>query len=487
MTVSTSKPSKSLHELLSGVRIRKQSGASRVNVKKIVFDSREVEPGSLFIAIPGTKIDGHKYIGAAIAQGAVAIVGERADLSIPSSVAHIVVEDSRRALAELACSSCGYPTQDLFTVGVTGTNGKTSITFLAQSVLGLEKTVISNTVVNALQHGIDYTTPNALDLQRFAHEACIHHKENFVVEVSAHALSQERVHGIDFDVAIFTNLTQDHFDYYASFEPYLHAKLRLFQSLKKNATALINYDDPYSKHFVKQTKAQVLGYGLKPSYDLWADEIQMSAEGNRFVAHTPAGKISIRSALPGEFYVYNTLAAIGVGLVKEIPLSEIKAGIERVTHIEGRFERYKTKEGVSVVIDFAHSPDSLEKMIKTLKKFYPRVLTVFGCGGESDPYKRPIMGELSGRFADFTIITSDNPKHEDPEFIVHQIEAGIVKTNARYEVIVDRPKALLRALELAKPEDCVFIAGKGHERTQIFSDREVAFNDREFLKSQGLI
>ncbi|MBI3461234.1 UDP-N-acetylmuramoyl-L-alanyl-D-glutamate--2,6-diaminopimelate ligase, partial [Candidatus Acetothermia bacterium] len=199
--------SKSLRELLSGVRIRKQSGESRVNVKKIVFDSREVELGSLFVAIPGTKIDGHQYIGTVIAKGAVAIVGERADLSIPTSVAHIVVEDSRRALAELACSFYNFPTQDLFTVGVTGTNGKTSITFLSQSVLGLEKTAVSNTVVNALQHGIDYTTPNALDLQRFAHEACIQHKENFVIEVSAHALSQERVHGIDFDVAIFTNLT----------------------------------------------------------------------------------------------------------------------------------------------------------------------------------------------------------------------------------------------------------------------------------------
>jgi UDP-N-acetylmuramoyl-L-alanyl-D-glutamate--2,6-diaminopimelate ligase len=478
---------KSLEELLQGVAYTHLAGPSRVKICEITFDSRTVKPNGLFVAISGSKADGHQFIGAAIERGAVAIVGERTDLSLPSSVAFVTVENSRRALAELASSFYAAPTRDLFTVGITGTNGKTSITFLSQSVLGAAKTAISNTVINALHYGIDYTTPNALDLQRFAHQARVEHRENCVIEVSAHALSQERVHGIDFDVAVFTNLTQDHFDYYSGFELYLKAKRKLFESLGEEARALINADDPYAEHFLKNTRARVWTYGLNSNCDLWADQLALSAEGNRFVAHTPGGNLPICSALPGEFYVYNTLAAIGVGLSKGISLAQIKEGIEKVSFIEGRFERYKTKNGAALVIDFAHSPDSLEKMIKTLKKLYPRVLTVFGCGGESDPYKRPIMGEISGRLSDFTLITSDNPKHEDPEEIVREIEEGIRKTDGPYEAIIDRPIAILRALEIAKPGDCVLIAGKGHERTQVFKGREIAFNDREFLLARGLI
>jgi UDP-N-acetylmuramoyl-L-alanyl-D-glutamate--2,6-diaminopimelate ligase len=486
--VPTPKPKvKSLHELLSALRYKSASGDGRLKIFKIASDSREVEPGSLFVAIPGMQSDGHQFIGTAIAKGAVAIVAQRADLVLPAGVAFIVVEDSRRALAELACAFYDFPTRELFTVGVTGTNGKTSITFLAQSVLGREQTAVSNTVVNALERGLNHTTPGAVDLQRLAFQARAHRQEYFVLEVSAHALSQERVHGIDFDVAVFTNLTQDHLDYYGAHEPYLQAKLKLFRSLRKNAVALINRDNPYAKHFMNATCARVWTYGLTPNSDFWADELEFSAEGTRLRAHTPAGTVSIQTRLPGEFYVSNILAAIGVGLAAERSLAEIQRGIEGVTQIAGRCERYQTKAGVNIVIDFAHSPDSLERMIRMLKKFYPRVVTVFGCGGESDPYKRPIMGRLSGRLSDYTIITSDNPKHEAPERIIHQIEAGIVETAAPYETIVERPRAILRALELARLGDCVLIAGKGHERTQIFADREIAFNDREFLQEQGLI
>jgi UDP-N-acetylmuramyl-tripeptide synthetase len=270
-------------------------------------------------------------------------------------------------------------------------------------------------------------------------------------------------------------------------DEYLRAKLRLFEGLRPDARAIINGDDLYRDAFLKATRTRVWTYGLSSRSDLWADQIELRPDGSRFVAHTPVGDLPIETSLPGEFYVSNILAAIGVGIERGLDLELIKERIESVRQIEGRCERYRTRDGVCVWIDFAHSPDSLEKMLRTVKSFYPRVISVFGCGGESDPYKRSIMGEISGRLADCTVITSDNPKSEDPEKIVRQIEQGIRPLGVPYEVIVDRSQAILRAIELARPGDCVLIAGKGHERTQIFADREIAFNDREFLREHGII
>jgi UDP-N-acetylmuramyl-tripeptide synthetase len=481
----TALPSKTLSELLANLPYRAVWGDRSVRITQITDDSREVQPGALFVAIPGAQHDGHHYIGTAIAKGAVAIVGQRADLKLPAHIPYVLVWDSRRALAQLACAFYDFPTEKLFTVGVTGTNGKTSVATLAAAVLG--ESALSTTVKNALEHDLPYTTPGAVEIQRRAWEAVHSGQKHFVLEVSAHALSQERVYGIDFDVAIFTNLTHDHLDYYRSMEEYLRAKLRLFEGLRPDARAIINGDDPYAHAFLKATRARVWTYGFSPHDDLWADGIELRPEGSRFVAHTPVGDLPIETSLPGEFYVSNILAAIGVGIERGLDLELIKERVESVRQIEGRCERYSTRDGVFIWIDFAHSPDSLEKMLRTVKSFYPRVICVFGCGGESDPYKRPIMGEISGRFADYTLITSDNPKSEDPEKIVRQIESGIAPLRVPYEVIVDRGRAILRAFELARPGDCVLIAGKGHERTQIFSDHEIEFNDREFLRGLGII
>jgi UDP-N-acetylmuramoyl-L-alanyl-D-glutamate--2,6-diaminopimelate ligase len=481
----TALPSKTLSELLANLPHRAVWGDRSVRIAHITDDSREVQPGALFVAIVGSQHDGHHYIGTAIAKGAVAIVGQRADLKLPARIPYVLVWDSRRALAQLACAFYDFPTEKLFTVGVTGTNGKTSVATLSAAVLG--ESALSTTVQNALEHDLPYTTPGAVEIQRRAWEAVHSGQKHFVLEVSAHALSQERVYGIDFDVAIFTNLTHDHLDYYRSMEEYLRAKLRLFEDLRPEARAIINGDDPYSQAFLQATKARVWTYGFSPHNDLWADGVELRPEGSRFVAHTPVGDLPIETSLPGEFYVSNILAAIGVGIERGLDLELIKERIESVRQIEGRCERYRTRNGVFVWIDFAHSPDSLEKMLRTVKRFYSRVICVFGCGGESDPYKRPIMGEISGRFADYTLITSDNPKSEDPEKIVRQIEAGIAPLGVPYEVIVDRGRAILRACELARPGDCVLIAGKGHERTQIFSDHEIEFNDREFLREHGVI
>lgn len=477
--------SKSLQELLASVSHRAVYGDCSVHISHITDDSREVRSGALFVAVPGTRSDGHHYIGTALAKGAVAVVGQRTDLRLPAHIPYVLVPDSRRALAELACAFYDFPTKKLYTVGTTGTNGKTSVSVLAAAVLG--ESALSTTVHNALQYNSLYTTPGAVEIQRRAWEAVQSGQKHFVIEVSAHALSQERVHGIDFDVAIFTNITHDHLDYYRTMDEYLRAKLKLFARLRADARALINGDDPHARSFIAATRARVWTYGLGSPYDLWADQIELSPTGSQFIAHTPVGAMPIETSLPGEFYVYNILAAIGVGIERGLDLDAIKSRIESVRQIEGRCERYRTRDGVFVWIDFAHSPDSLEKVLRTLKNFYPRVISVFGCGGESDPYKRPIMGEISGRLADYTIITSDNPKSEDPHEITCQIESGIRPLGVPYKVIVDRAQAILQALELARPGECVLIAGKGHERTQIFSDREIEFNDREFLRERGII
>ncbi|MCS6903375.1 MAG: UDP-N-acetylmuramoyl-L-alanyl-D-glutamate--2,6-diaminopimelate ligase [Candidatus Bipolaricaulota bacterium] len=475
----------SLKTLLADVPHSAVQGDLSVTISQITEDSRKISPGALFVAIPGTHHDGHRYIESAVSNGAIAVIGERADIRVP--VTYVLVENSRRALAQAAAAFYRFPGEKLFTVGVTGTNGKTSTTTLAAAVLGESQTALSNTVCNALERHCDFTTPSATELQRFAYEALTAGKQHLVVEVSAHALSQYRVHSIDFDVGVFTNLTHDHLDYYGSMERYLQAKLLLFKDLRPSATAIINGDDPYAAHFIQATRARVLTYGLQAHHDLWADEIVLTPSGSRFTVHTPAGLLPIETTLPGEFSVYNILAAIGVGLVRGRSLEQIKQGIESVETVPGRCERYVTREGVHVIVDFAHSPDALERVLKMLKRFYPRAICAFGCGGESDPYKRPIMGEISGRYADYTIITSDNPKREDPLAIIAQIESGIRPLGVAYEAIADRPRAILRALELARAGDCVLIAGKGHERTQIFADREIRFNDSDFLRERGII
>jgi UDP-N-acetylmuramoyl-L-alanyl-D-glutamate--2,6-diaminopimelate ligase len=339
----TALPSKTLSELLANLPHRAIWGDRSVRTAHITDDSREVRPGALFVAIVGAQHDGHHYIGTAIAKGAVAIVGQRADLKLPARIPYVLVWDSRRALAQLACALYDFPTEKLFTVGVTGTNGKTSVATLSAAVLG--ESALSTTVKNALEHDLPYTTPGAVEIQRRAWEAVHSGQKHFVLEVSAHALSQERVYGIDFDVAIFTNLTHDHLDYYRSMDEYLRAKLRLFEGLRPDARAIINGDDPYSQAFLQATKARVWTYGFSPHNDLWADGIELRPEGSRFVAHTPVGDLPIETSLPGEFYVSNILAAIGVGIERGLDLELIKERIESVRQIEGRCERYRTRDG----------------------------------------------------------------------------------------------------------------------------------------------
>jgi UDP-N-acetylmuramoyl-L-alanyl-D-glutamate--2,6-diaminopimelate ligase len=474
---------KRLRGLLRGIDVPPQG--RDLLICGIQHDSRLVQPRDLFVAIRGHLRDGHSFIAEAIARGAVAVVGERTDLDLP--VPYITVEDSRKALAELASAFYDYPTRELFTVGITGTKGKTSVAHLCAAVLGQAQTELISTITNSLERGRDQTTPEPPQIQRLARRALSQGKHNLVLEVSAHALSQERVHGVDFDVAIFTNLSHDHLDYFGDMESYLQAKLRLFTELKPEATALINRDDPVSIRVQRATRARVLTYGLTPQAEIWVEDIKLDPQGFRAEVHTPRGSFVLELSLLGRFAVTNALAAVGVGLARGLPLKLIWERLMTVTHIEGRMECYSTAQGFTVVVDFAHSPASLEEAIKSIKPFYKRVITLFGCGGDSDRLKRPIMGRISGRLSDYTIITSDNPKSEDPLAIISQIEAGLKSTGSHYEAIPDRRAAIRRALELARPGDCILIAGKGHERTQIFHDREVPFNDVASLRDLSVI
>ena len=464
----------------------------------ITADSRRVRPGSLFVAIRGHAADGHRYIPEAIARGAVAVVAERPPrphllfpLPSGSSAAYLTVPNGRRALAELSAAFYGNPTRKLFTVGITGTKGKTSAAHFAAAVLGETATELIGTVTNSLRRHLEQTTPSPEDLQRWAWEALRQGKRNLVLEVSAHALHQRRVHAVDFDVAVFTSFSQDHLDYFSDLEAYLESKLRLFRALKPAAVAIVHLDDPAALRVLQAIPAATptITYGRSAKADVTAEDLALGLEGTRCRVHTPCGSFPLMLKTPGPFMLENALAAVGVGLAAGVPLDRIQERLEGVKGVPGRLELYRANGGFAVAVDFAHSPDSLERVLRFLREFYPRVVVVFGCGGDSDRLKRPLMGAIAARLSDYVIITSDNPKGEDPRAILREIEQGLCAGHpqAPYEAIPDRRRAIERALSLAGPGDCVLIAGKGHERYQLFRDRSVPFNDLEFLVELGAL
>jgi len=454
----------------------------------VEFDSRRVEPGHLFVAIKGHKQDGHEFISQALENGAVAVVrSNNWARQKPDDIPHVICDDGRTALAELSNVFYGQPTKSLFSVGITGTKGKSSVAHMSAEVLGRGETALISTITNALERGVEQTTPEANIVQRIAREAVDSGLKNLVVESSAHALSQQRVRAVDLNAAVFTNLSHDHFDYFKNWEEYLAAKLILFQNLPESGTAIVNLDDSMSEKFIAITNANVLTYSTSRAASIRANRIELSPNGSSFELETPMGQFELNLKMPGSFYVENALAVVGVGIAAGLDLDTIKARLEHVRHIEGRFERYKSPKGFSVVIDFAHSPDSLDRMLTTLNGFYERVITVFGCGGDSDRAKRPEMGRISGELSSFTVVTNDNPKHEDPGEILKEIESGLAQTAAQYELIEDRRAAIDRAVSLARSGDVLFIAGKGHERKQSFAGYEVDFNDRDYLVERGII
>ncbi len=477
---------KSLAELAGGIGAAPAPGWESIEITGIVHDSRRIAPGDLFVAVPGFVVDGHDYIDDAVSRGAAAVVCERAvGTAIPVPV--IPVPNSRIALARLSAAFFGEPTRGLFTVGVTGTNGKTTVCHLSAHILGEEKTGLLSTVALEERGMHAVTTPEPPFIHRFAREAADSGRENLVLEVSSAGLALHRTDGVDFDVAVFTNLTHDHFDFHPDWDAYLHAKLRLFQGLKPEAAALVNLDDPASDRFIAATRARVVTYAIHRAADLRALGIEYGLRGTSFTLQAAEGAVKVRIKLPAEHNVYNALAAAGVGLARGLKLEEIVEALRTARPVEGRHQTFRAVTGATVIVDFAHSPDSLERMLRFLRPRYRRVICVFGCGGGSDRAKRPVMGRISGELADLTILTTDNPKDESPERIIDEIESGIRKTDGRHERIVDRREAIRRAIELSAPGDAVLIAGKGHEPYQIIGHEFVPYSDAGFLQEEGLV
>ncbi|MBU5595395.1 UDP-N-acetylmuramoyl-L-alanyl-D-glutamate--2,6-diaminopimelate ligase [Amphibacillus sp. MSJ-3] len=448
-------------------------------------DSRKVKPGDLFICISGYTVDGHDFVDQAIENGAVAILAEkdinRDDLPI------LYVKDTNQALSFLANYFYDFPSNKLHLIGVTGTNGKTSITYLLDEIFRFnqDKTALIGTIQMKIAdqvYPIANTTPEASFLQKSFKQMVDQEIDHCMMEVSSHALELGRVNGCDFDMAIYTNLSQDHLDFHQTMDDYLKAKTRLFHQLgnkydsKQPKYAIINRDDVYYSHFEQATSQRVVTYGINHEADFLAKNIKLTANGTSFILQTMDDQLEITTPLIGKFNVYNMLAAIAAANLSGVPLTNIKSALEQSKGVRGRFEAVKGTHDFGVIIDFAHTPDSLENVLTTIRSFAQgKVYLVVGCGGDRDRSKRPLMAEIGEKYADCTILTSDNPRSEDPLAIIADMEEGM--TTDRYFIEVNRAKAIHQAIQLANKNDIVLIAGKGHETTQIIGNEKFPFDD----------
>jgi len=480
-----------LLKLLRGVEADGAAAHGDLEIAEVAYDSRKVKPGTLFVAIHGEKTDGNEFVGDAIARGAVAIVSEHArPEAIPAEVAWLKVPYARRALASIAANYFGRPAEVLKLIGVTGTNGKTTTSYLVDSILraagcevGLFGTIAYRLVREA--RPAIHTTPESLDLQNFLADVVRAGGTHAVLEASSHALALDRLWGCPFAVAIFTNMTRDHLDYHKTFEDYFAAKRRLFEGTGAAApgVGVVNRDDAYGKQLAGLA-ARTLTYGLEPGADVTTRKPALSFSGLEFTVETPIGKIEVRSQLVGRINVYNILAAIGAGVALDLPRDVIANGIALLSSVPGRFERIDAGQPFLVIVDYAHTDDALRNLLATAKELNPdgRVITLFGCGGDRDRTKRPLMGEAAGRLSDIVVLTSDNPRSEDPLLIINDAIVGLQRTGTKFLVEPDRERAIEIALDQARPGDIVLLAGKGHETTQILRDRTIDFDDRKMAR-----
>jgi UDP-N-acetylmuramoyl-L-alanyl-D-glutamate--2,6-diaminopimelate ligase len=456
-------------------------------VARVTHDSRLVQPGSLFVAIRGLAADGNQFVEAAVRKGAVVVVSEAA---APPGAPWVRVADARVALAVLSAAVLGDPAHSLRLVGVTGTNGKTTTAYLIDAALrahgervGLLGTVqyrIGDRVAEAVR-----TTPESSDLQGLLREMVDAGCSHAVLEVSSHSLELKRVHGCEFQVAVFTNLTRDHLDFHGDMDRYFAAKRVLFDTLlREDGTAIVNADDDRGPAIAAASRGRVWTYGLDRPADLRARDVSLSLEGTRFHVDSPAGSFEIRTPLLGRFNVSNLLAAYGAALALGIPPETAIAGLRSLAGVPGRLERVAAGQDFTVVVDYAHTDDALKNLLETVRELGPRrIITVFGCGGDRDRTKRPLMGAVAARLSDVVVVTSDNPRSEPPESILEEIQRGMNgRRQSERHVIVDRREAIARALEMAEPGDAVVIAGKGHETYQVLRDRTIPFDDRQVAK-----
>jgi len=480
-----------LSDLLQGTEASIPRLAQGLEIRQIACDSRKVEPRALFFALHGAKADGNEFIRDAVSRGAAAIASEEpAPAAIPSSVAWIQVREARKALAVTAANFFGHPAAALQLVAVTGTNGKTTTTSLVDAIVkasgaktGLFGTIAYHTPLG--EYPAPNTTPESVDLQGFLAEIRDAGGRFGVLEASSHSLAMDRLWGCHFTAAVFTNLTREHMDYHKTFEDYFGAKKKLFEGNGAGApdVAVINTDDEYGKRLTGVAKKTVT-YGLENGADITTKKFQLTFSGLTFVAQTPNGKVQVASPLVGRINVYNILAAIGAAQALGFSAEIIEAGIHSLESVSGRFQRIDLGQPYFVVVDYAHTDDALENLIRTARELNPkgRIITLFGCGGGKDRTKRPVMGEVTGRLSDLTILSSDNPRTEDPLKIISDIIVGLQKTSGKYLIEPDREKAIGVAMDEARAGDIVLLAGKGHENYQILADRTLEFDDREVAR-----
>lgn len=460
------------------------------DILSIENDSRQVKQGSLFVCIKGFTVDSHNFAQQAAAQGAAAIIAERpVDVTIPV----VLVKNSSRALALLADTFYNQPTHNLHLIGVTGTNGKTTTSHIIDEMMqhhghktGLIGTI--NMKIADETFAVKNTTPDSLTLQRAFHEMVNSKVDSAVMEVSSHALHLGRVHGCDYDVAVFTNLSQDHLDYHKTMDEYKQAKGLLFSQLgnrfnhDKPKFAILNNDDPASMTYKMMTQATIITYGLIEKSDIMATEILMSSSGTSFTLITPQHTKRVTMKLVGKFNVYNVLAAVSAAIVSGVSIDTIVEVIQTISGVPGRFEVVDKGQDFAVIVDYSHTPDSLQNALETIGQFAKsKIYCIVGCGGDRDRTKRPIMAQIATKFADYAILTSDNPRSEDPEAILLDMTDGLDADN--YEVIVDRHQAIEHAIVSASKDDVILIAGKGHETYQIIGKTVFDFDDRTVAKS----
>lgn len=482
-----------LKEVISAVPFFKTNKSiadiENIRINKIEMDSRLIEQGDLFICIKGFTVDGHHFVDEAIKKGAAVIIAEK-DLGV--SVPTIIVPNTTKTLPVIADVFYQHPTNYLHMIGVTGTNGKTTTTYLLEAVFNKhdEVTGIIGTIqmkIGNKSFSLNNTTPDALHLQKSFRQMVNENVSTAIMEVSSHALDLGRVNGCDVDVAIFTNLSQDHLDYHDDMEDYLRAKSLLFSQLgntyniQKPKFAIINADDKAGALIKKSTAQHIMTYGCKNESQVMATNINMDSTKTTFTLKTPLGEKQINSQLTGMFNVYNMLAASSAAIVSGIPLSTIKMALEEITGIDGRFEQVNAGQDFATIVDYAHTPESLKNVLETIKEFSTRnIYVVVGCGGDRDRSKRPLMAEIALKYANKAVFTSDNPRTEDPQSILDDMTNGLKASH--YDVIVDREEAIFHAINCAEENDVVLIAGKGHETHQQIGTKKYDFDDREVAK-----
>jgi UDP-N-acetylmuramoyl-L-alanyl-D-glutamate--2,6-diaminopimelate ligase len=489
-------------DLLHGAEVLAQSG--NPGITGVEYDSRRIKPGEAFVAMRGEASDGNRFIDQAIASGAAAIVTDSAAEQPRPGVAWAQVSHGRRALAKLSANFYKHPGEKMAVTGITGTNGKSTTAFLLEAVLAAAGR--NSTLVGTIEYHVagkiltaPHTTPEALELNRILAEGRGHGASEAILEVSSHALAQQRVFGIPFDVAVFTNLTRDHLDYHPTMEEYFSAKQVLFEGCgtDRPRAAVINMDDEYGQRLLEVSKkrgSRLLTYGWLRG-DFHAEKVDITPRGTRFDLVSAAGVAPLFSPLIGKVNVYNILAAATAAFARGCRLEEIVQGVEALSCVPGRFERVGCRQPFTVIVDYAHTDDALRNLTGLAREWVlgagqkGRVITVFGCGGDRDRAKRPLMGEAAGRGSDFVVLTSDNPRSEDPRTIMNDAMVGLQRSGVQYKVEPERRAAIALAVREAGPGDIVLVAGKGHERVQITREGSIPFDDvevaREVLREAG--